>query len=338
MPRRVRSFPLELEADRTRPADASAAYDSVANGPVAQNVKDQSAKTSAEFSKLAASRQTPTNPAATGQPLTHYHSFFSELLSWNNPRASAIAYVSIVTLVFSVRYLDVFRYALKLTWITLLTTVAAEVAGKAVLNTGVASQLRPRKYYTISQETLNGLIGDVHELLNFFIIESQRILFVENIPVSAMAFVGSLLAYYLVKFVPYWGLTLIFTTVAFISPLVYKSNKEFIDEQLKQVSDVVETQTNQLKEVAGKHTAQATELTKQYMGDYTAKAQELLRGRSKSPATTRKAAPADEVKKADFPQAPKGFPAAPVKEEESSEEESEEEDEKAPLAKVPVKA
>lgn len=80
--------------------------------------------------------------------------------------------------------------------------------------------------------------------------------------------------------------------------------------------------------MAGKHTAQATELTKQYMGDYTAKAQELLRGRSKSPAATRKATPGDEVKKSDFPQAPKGFPAARAKKE-SSEEESE--DEKVPL-------
>lgn len=55
-------------------------------GPVADKVKDQHQKTSAEFSNLAASRQTPSNPAATGQPLTHYHSFFSEVLSWNNPR------------------------------------------------------------------------------------------------------------------------------------------------------------------------------------------------------------------------------------------------------------
>lgn len=55
-------------------------------GPVAQKVSEQHAKTSAELSSLAASRQTPANPAATGQPLTHYHSFFSELLSWKNPR------------------------------------------------------------------------------------------------------------------------------------------------------------------------------------------------------------------------------------------------------------
>ena len=60
-------------------------------GPVAQNVKDQHQKTANEFSNLAAARQTPANPAATGQPLTHYHSFFSELLSWNNPRAYILA-------------------------------------------------------------------------------------------------------------------------------------------------------------------------------------------------------------------------------------------------------
>ena len=59
---------------------------SMTSGPVAQNVMDQTTKTGNEFSNLAAARQTPATPAATGQPLTHYHSFFSELLSWNNPR------------------------------------------------------------------------------------------------------------------------------------------------------------------------------------------------------------------------------------------------------------
>ena len=57
-------------------------------GPVAQNVKDQSAKTTAEFNDLANSRQTPDYKAATGQPLTPYHSLFSQLLSWKNPSMS----------------------------------------------------------------------------------------------------------------------------------------------------------------------------------------------------------------------------------------------------------
>ena len=150
-------------------------------GPVAENIKDQHAKTTNEFSNLAASRTTPTRPAATGQQLTHYHSFFSTLLSWDNPRVSSIAFLSILSFIFVARYFDILRYAFKLTWMTLGVTVAAEIAGKIVLGQGLSSKFRPKKYFTISKETLDSLLGDVHELVNFFVIESQRILFAENV-------------------------------------------------------------------------------------------------------------------------------------------------------------
>jgi hypothetical protein len=150
-------------------------------GPVAENLKDQHAKTSAEFSNLATSRTTPAQPAATGQQLTHYHSFFSSLLSWDNPRASGIAFLSAVLFIFAARYFNILRYGFKLTWMTLGVTIAAEVAGKTLLGQGLASQIRPKKYYTVSKETLDSLTGDIHELINFFVIESQRIVFAENV-------------------------------------------------------------------------------------------------------------------------------------------------------------
>lgn len=98
--------------------------------------------------------------------------------------ASAIAYVSIVSSIFAARYLDVIRWAFKLSFMALAITVAAEVAGKVVLSHGLATQMRPRRYWTISRATLDGMIGDVHELVNFFAIEAQRILFVENVGAS----------------------------------------------------------------------------------------------------------------------------------------------------------
>ncbi|KAI1779720.1 Reticulon-domain-containing protein [Hypoxylon cercidicola] len=283
--------------------NAQAAYNQIASGPVAQNVKDQSAKTSAEFSNLANARQTPSQPAATGQPLTHYHSFFSELLSWNNPRASSIAYASVVSLIFVARYLDVVRYTLKLTWMALGITVLAELAGKTILGNGLATQLRPRKYYTVPRETLDSLIGDVHELINFFVIESQRILFAENVSASTVAAIGAFLSYYLVKIVPYWGLALISTTLLFFVPLIYSTNQELIDHHLKQASDMINSQSEQLRRVATKHTEQATEITKQYMGDYTQKAQQMLRGKPTTPEVPKPAQ--SNLKDSDFPQAPK---------------------------------
>ncbi|KAI1818454.1 Reticulon-domain-containing protein [Poronia punctata] len=285
--------------------NAKATYDQIANGPVAANMKEQTVETGAQLSNLAGARRTPTKPAATGQPLTHYHSFFSELLSWNNPRASAIAYASTVALILAIRYLDVVRYFFKLTWMVLGVTVLAEVSGKAVLGNGLSSQLRPRKYYTLSRDTLDTMIGDVHELVNFFVIEAQRVLFAENVAASTAVAVSAFLSYYLAKIVPYWGLALIGATVVFFAPLIYITNQELIDHYMAEASDILNSQSKQLREVASKSTSQATEITKQYMGDYTAKAQTLLhRGGSASPEPAgRPAQPSFQV--TDFPEAPK---------------------------------
>jgi len=90
----------------------------------------------------------------------------------------------------------------------------------------------------------------------------------------------------LIKFVPFWGLSLISTTVLFISPLIYKTNKEVIDHYVAQAAEIVNQQSKQVRELASQQAARATETTKQYVGDYSHKAQELIgnaRGRSKSP-------------------------------------------------------
>lgn len=288
----------------TTKANATAAFNTVANGPVAQNVKDETAKASGELSNLAASRRTPVTPAATGQPLTHYHSFFYELLSWKNPRASAIALTSTLTFILAVRYVNIIRWVLRLTWMALGVTVAAEATGKFVLNTGLASQLRPRRYYTVSRDAIDGIIGDFHELLNFIVIESQRILFVENVFASTAAAIGAFISFHLTKLIPYWGLAIIGTVIAFIAPLIYVSNQELIDEQLKNVSDIVNAQTAQVRNVVQEQTSQVASLGKQYAGDYTGKVQDMLRGSSGAPSM----APPKAEKKPEFPSAPTDEP------------------------------
>lgn len=41
--------------------------------------------------------------------------------------------------------------------------------------------MRPRKYYTIPRRSLEASLDEVEQLLNFFVIESQRILYAENV-------------------------------------------------------------------------------------------------------------------------------------------------------------
>ncbi|KAI5463280.1 Reticulon-domain-containing protein [Mariannaea sp. PMI_226] len=258
------------------------------------------AQTTNELNNLAAARRTPSRPAATGQPLTHYHSFFHELLSWNNPRASGIAYLTVIALILAGRFLDVLRWGFKVSWMILGVTILAEIVGKVVLNNGLATQIRPRRYYTVPRDTLDTLIGDVHELVNFFVIEAQRIIFAENIPASIAAFVSAFISYYLVKLVPYWGLAIIGTTVVFFVPLIYTSNQELIDEQINHITELVDAQTSQVKDVAQKQLDQVSALGKQYAGDYTEKVQDLLRGKTPS----RQVIVRPDGKENDFPSPP----------------------------------
>ena len=200
-----------------------------------------------------------------------------------------------------------------------------EILGKAVISQGLASAFRPKKYFTIPRESLERSLEDIEQLINFFVIEIQRVFFVEDIKVTVAVYLSLLLSYQLIKIVPFWGLCLIGTSTLFLVPLIYTSNQEFIDEHLNKASEVVNSQTAQVRDLASQHTSRASETVKAYAGDYTAKAQEYIgsaRGRSTSPELSSKSSanapiksePGDAPKysSGDFPHAPKQEPTPGV--------------------------
>lgn len=100
---------------------------------------------------------------------------------------------------------------------------------------------------------------------------------------------ATFLAYWLIKILPLWGLSLIAASIAYIVPLIYVNNKEVINQQLQNVSNIVNTQASQVKDLAGHHTTRATETVKAYAGDYSSKAQNYIGGakaRATSPEST----------------------------------------------------
>ncbi|KAH0556060.1 hypothetical protein GP486_005999 [Trichoglossum hirsutum] len=268
-------------------------------GPVAENVKAGYVDTRADFSGLANSRATPVQVAATGQPLTAYHSFFCHLLSWKNPRATLVTFVTAILSILAFRYFNIARWVFKGLYLILGITAAAELVGRLTISHGLTSQFRPRRYYTIPRETVDAFFDELHELLNFFMLEFQRILYAENVlhTIASLtliqAFAASLLGYWLIKVVPLWGLTLIATSAVFLAPLIYISNREIIDSQVQYITDVINEQTAQVKDIAGQHTARATETAKAYASDLSSKAQQYVgsaRARSASPEAKRSTA------------------------------------------------
>lgn len=295
--------------------------DTVSNGPVAENFKNQSAKTSSEFRNLADSRTSSNKSTANGQPLTHYHSFFYNLLSWENPRATTLSFLTTILIIFGARYLPALRWTFKALYVVLGITATAELGGKLVLSQGLASSFRPKRYYTIPREALEASLEDVEQLINFFVIEFQRVLFAEKPAHTVAAFLASFLSYWLIKFTPLWGLSVIAVSLVYLGPLIYLSNKELIDHHVENATNVVNAQANQVKDLAGHHTSRATETVKAYAGDYTSKAQSYIgsargsvspspKGPNSKAASGPGSAPAYGA--SDFPHAPKQEPTPGV--------------------------
>ncbi|KAK5175763.1 uncharacterized protein LTR77_000903 [Saxophila tyrrhenica] len=294
----------------------SQTYQSLSSGPMADKARTEADKTSNEFSNLASARQTPNTQTVTGQNLTHYHSLFYNLLSWENPRATGISYAAIVLFIFATRYVPLVRYGLKLSYMILGVMAAAELAGKMIFSEGFATKMRPRRYYTVPRETLESVMEDLVELANFFVIEFQRIVFAENVYVTIGAFTTALITYFLVKITPAWGLALLFTTLAYFVPLAYLQNQELIDHHVSNAQTIVSKQTEQLREIASQQTNKAVEASSSAFKTYGARASEMV-GQAKQSAvdkgyvnqeTADKAPGSTEVKKEDFPSAPTSVP------------------------------
>ena len=56
-----------------------------------------------------------------------------------------------------------------------------EATAKLVLSQSLVATIRPKRYYTIPRETMEAALEDVEQLINFFVIEFQRVLFAENV-------------------------------------------------------------------------------------------------------------------------------------------------------------
>lgn len=301
-----------MSATTNHPAVQNA-KETVLNGPIAQSVQAEGAKTRDEFADLANARQIPEHKAATGQNLTHYHSMFYRLLSWKNPRATSIAFATTVLFIFAARYLNLIRYLFKGSYMLLGATATGEVVGQLAFGRGLTTQFRPRRYFTIPKASLQRMTDDVEQLINFFVIESQRVVFAENVYITIAAFFASFFSYFLIKFVPLWGLSLIATTVAFLGPLIYTQNKEVIDAQIEKGYHIANQQAKQVKDLAAQHTENAVRTVQGYTQQATAKAQETVnqyRGTSPTPKVA--------VKKEDFPAAPTNDLAAETAKEETA--------------------
>jgi hypothetical protein len=210
--------------------------------------------------------------------------------------------VSVISLIFAFRYVNVLRYVFKATYMLFASVAVLELASKPLGSRGLVSSMRPRRYYTIPRDSLERLFAQLHEISNFFVLEFQRVLFVENIFATLVAFAASFFGYFLIKYIPLWGLMLLATVTAFSAPLIYLNNQEVIDDKIRQASEFANAQLESGRKVSEKYAGDAIARAQATAADLSQKVQGYASSRkspsptaAKSPEPTIKTEPADSV-------------------------------------------
>lgn len=98
-----------------------------------------------------------------------------------------------------------------------LAVVVIEFVGRALgRSPGFVSSIKTFKgYFTVSKAVVDPIFDEIIVLVNFLLVEAQKLVFVESVPGTLLAFVGSYFAYVMVKFVSIW------TLVFFGKPLCF---------------------------------------------------------------------------------------------------------------------
>jgi cell division septum initiation protein DivIVA len=143
-----------------------------------------------------------------------------KFISWEDPARTMTSYASVMAALFAVHYLPLTKTGLKIGATALGVAAAAEYGHRVFTPNTVMSRLRPKQYRTIPEPVLNDTLKDVHDLLQFLVVEAQRIVYAEKLDRTVAAFVGFTSLYWLVKILSPFALTLFTVTAIYATPLI----------------------------------------------------------------------------------------------------------------------
>jgi len=161
----------------------------------------------------------PDQPGPFKQILGHPESLY-KYINWEDPVRTVGLYIGALSILFGAHYLPLTQVALK-AGVTVLGVVSVtEFASRSFSANSLSTRLRPKEYKKIPESTLNATLRDIHDLIQYAVVQAQSIIFGQELDKTFAAFLGFTALYWLTKIVsPFW-LTVMSLTSIFVVPLV----------------------------------------------------------------------------------------------------------------------
>jgi len=141
-------------------------------------------------------------------------------VSWEDPFRTIGSYLALVSLVVGAHYMPLTRWALKAGAYTFGAVWVAEFASRAFGRDTFLSRLRPKPYKTVPEPVLDATLKDIHDFVQYCAVQSQRVLYGQDLDKTFAVFLGFTAMYWLIGAASPFALSLLGLTSLYMAPLV----------------------------------------------------------------------------------------------------------------------
>ncbi|KAJ0160879.1 hypothetical protein CTA2_7145 [Colletotrichum tanaceti] len=207
------------------------------------------------------SNPTPEQDGPLKQVLAHQDSLY-RYVSWEDPLRTLGTYLGSLGILFGVHYLPFTQWALKAGMTTLGVVSVTEFASRSFSSDSLSTRLRPKRYKTVPEPTLNATLKDVHDLIQSGAIQAQKIIYGQDLEKTFAAFIAFGAIYGLMQFLaPFWLAVLALTSV-FVAPLVNSpQGRKAAHDATARAREIAATTGEMGKDLAHTSQAKASELS-----------------------------------------------------------------------------
>ncbi|GAW14171.1 hypothetical protein ANO14919_035650 [Xylariales sp. No.14919] len=210
-------------------------------------------------------------------------------ISWEDPIRTIASYFGLLALMCGVHYLHWTQWLLKLGAFSLGAVYLASLVSRSTTSDFVA-RIRP-EYRQVPEPTLNATLGDVHDLVQYVVVQAQKIMYGEELGKTLGAFIGFTTLFWLIKIMTPFDLGILGLSSVYIAPLIVSPGGREIAYAAKvHAQELAHTTAESTKIILQDTKVKASDLSHQAQhaaGEYTSKTQKAA---SEYTSKTQKAA------------------------------------------------
>ncbi|KAL5592325.1 hypothetical protein FOBRF1_013351 [Fusarium oxysporum] len=151
--------------------------------------------------------------------IAHQDSLY-KYINWEDPVRTLGSYLVALSILIGTHYLPLTQLTVKVVAVVCGIISLAEFVSRTFGPNTFLSRLRPKEYKTIPEPILNATLRDIHDFIQYAVVQVQKVIFGQDLGKTFAASLGFTAMFWLMKVVSPFSLAVLGLSSLYIAPLI----------------------------------------------------------------------------------------------------------------------